>query len=136
MKYWSELPHKSIDDTLPSLKHLSAPGPRNYFVFDHLDTVIGVGGIHVGNEIGFLLHQDYWGKGFAKEAIDAIIEHVWTETEHDSITADVDPRNLASVKLLTKIGFQVNGFAKNTFCVGGLWSDSVYFCLQKPSAKL
>ncbi|MEE9429245.1 MAG: GNAT family N-acetyltransferase [Paracoccaceae bacterium] len=134
MRYWSNLPHKTEAETLPSLEKLKKPGPRTYFVLDHRDTVIGIGGIHTGTEIGFMLHPDHWRQGFAAEAVRAIVDHTWATTDFPKITADVDPLNLSSLRLLTKLGFQVSGFAKDTFCVGKNWSDSVFFALPRPDS--
>ena len=132
MRYWSNLPHATPEDTRPTFEKLSAPGPRTYFVFEADGAVIGVGGIHAGTEIGFLLHPDHWGKGLATEAVGAVIAHIWETTDFPWITADADPRNARSVGFLTRMGFHVSGFAQNTFCVGGEWSDSVYFTLPRP----
>jgi ribosomal-protein-alanine N-acetyltransferase len=49
---------------------------------------------------------------------------------HCFLTADADPMNAASVATLTSAGFVKTGEAKNTFCVDGVWSDSVYFTLK------
>ena len=132
MRYWSNLPHETEDDTRPTLEKLKKPGPRTYFVMDHDGTAIGTCGIHEGYEVGFILHPDFWGRGLAAEALRAIVSHVWATTDWPVITADADPRNLASVGLLTHLGFEVSGFAMNTFRVGGQWSDSVYFSLRRP----
>ena len=134
MRYWSNLPHETVEDTRPTFEKLSAPGPRRYFVFDFEGALVGMGGIHTGTEIGFLMHPDYWGQGFASEAVRGVVDHVWATTDWPAITADADPRNLRSVRLLTHLGFQVSGFARNTFCVGGEWSDSVYFALPRPES--
>ncbi|KMW56663.1 acetyltransferase, GNAT family [Candidatus Rhodobacter oscarellae] len=133
MRYWSSPPHKNAEETRPIVENLKADGPRSYFVFDHNETVIGLGGVHSGSEIGYLLHPDFWGKGLASEALGAIISHFWATTDVPQITADVDPRNTGSVMLLTRLGFQVSGFARDTFCISGEWSDSVYFSLQRPA---
>ncbi len=135
MRYWSNPPHEAVEDTRSSLEKLKSPDLNLYFVFDHEGTVIGLGGIHTGTEIGFILHPDHWGLGFAGEAISAVIDHVWATTDLPQITADADPRNLRSVGLLTRLGFRVTGFARDTFCVGGEWSDSVYFALPRPGAS-
>ncbi len=132
MRYWSNLPHQTPDDTRRTLSKLKNPDLNTYLVFDHEDTVIGLGGIHTGTEIGFILHPDFWGQGFATEAVQAVIEHVWASTDLPQITADADPRNFRSIGLLTRLEFRVTGFAQNTFCVGGEWSDSVYFALPRP----
>ncbi len=133
MRYWSNLPHKTPEDTKPSLEKLKAPGPRTYFVFDYQGQVIGLGGIHSGTEIGFILHPDHWRQGFATEALQVIMNHVWETTDWPHITADADPRNLASVGILNSLGFRVSGFAKDTFCVGREWSDSVFLSCPRPT---
>ena len=132
MKYWSNAPHESPEDTRPSFEKLSLPGERMYFVIEYEGSVIGTAGIHEGDEIGFILHPDNWRKGLMREAVQRIIAHAWATTDFDQITADADPENAASVGFLTALGFKETGRAKNTFCVDGHWSDSVYFALPRP----
>lgn len=132
MQYWSTEPDKTLDETRQRIEHLKAPGPRLYFVMEYQGVAIGTGGIHEGDEIGFILHPDHWRKGLMQEAVSAIIAHVWATTGLKQITADADPDNAASVGFLKSMGFQVTGEAKNTFCIAGRWSDSVYFKLPRP----
>jgi ribosomal-protein-alanine N-acetyltransferase len=94
--------------------------------------VIGNAGNHVENEIGFVLHPNYWRKGIISEAMTAIIPHLWANTDHAELTADADPLNIASVGLLSSLGFTETHRAQNTFCINGVWSDSVYLALQRP----
>ena len=135
MRYWSTLPHQTLKDTRPLHQRLMQPGARLYFVIDLDGHAIGTGGIHRDGEIGFMLHPDHWRKGLMREAATAIIAHVWASTDLDRITADADPCNAASVGLLQALGFAETGRAENTFCIGGEWSDSVYFALNRPQAS-
>lgn len=132
MAFWGSPRHLTEEDTEPLHTRLSAPGDRLYFVWDRDGQVVGTGGIHQAAEIGYILHPDHWGQGLAKEGCNAIIAHVWAETDFTQITADTDPRNLASVGLLTRLGFQVSGYAHRNFPVGETWTDSVYFTLKRP----
>jgi ribosomal protein S18 acetylase RimI-like enzyme len=50
----------------------------------------------------------------------------------DAITADVDPRNVASLRLLARLGFEETGRAARTCQVGDEWQDSVYLALRRP----
>lgn len=79
-----------------------------------------------------MLAPSHWRQGIMQEAMRAIIPHLWTVTDHQSLTADADPNNAASVGLLTSLGFTETHRAKNTFCINGVWSDSVYLALQRP----
>ena len=49
-----------------------------------------------------------------------------------TITADIDPRNDRSLRLLLSLGFEKTGEAQATFRVGEVWTDSVYLALPAP----
>lgn len=131
MRYWDSPPHRTPDDTLYIHGKLSQPGPRRYFVWDHGGRIVGAGGIHANRELGFILHPDHWGRGFAKEGAQAVIDHVWDTTDWPCITAQADPGNLASVGLLTRLGFRVTGFVRDAVRVAGEWSDNVVLALPR-----
>ena len=101
-----------------------------YFVIEKDGTAIGTAGMHHDNEIGFLLHPDYWRQGIVSEAMETIIPHIWQTTSVDTLVADVDPRNTASMYLLTSLGFTETHRKRNTFHINGVWSDSVYFQIK------
>ena len=52
-------------------------------------------------------------------------------TAVDTLTADVDPENAASIRLLQRLGFVRTGFGERTWNVGGVWKDSLYFALSR-----
>ncbi|MEL6960249.1 MAG: GNAT family N-acetyltransferase [Pseudomonadota bacterium] len=134
MAYWSTPPHPDLATTAAQVERMaSAPAPTLYFVWEKDSTVIGMGGMHSGNEVGFMLHPDHWRTGLAREAMTAILGHLWRTTRHDHVHADADPRNAASLRLLASLGFHQTGTAKNTFCIDGVWSDSAYFRLNRPT---
>ena len=137
MQFWSTAPHETPARTQENLDRLIASAAEQlvYFVIEMNGRVIGTAGMHKDNEVGFLLHPDYWRKGIVTEAMDAIIPYLFAETDVTELTADADPRNEASVGLLKSLGFQETHRAKNTFCINGAWSDSVYFALPRPAAS-
>lgn len=95
-------------------------------------TAIGKIGVWQAQEIGFLLSRSYWGKGLAEEALTAALVYLFRrEQSFDEITADVDPRNERSLKLLQRMGFEVTGFKDRTWEIGGQWVDSVYLGLKR-----
>jgi RimJ/RimL family protein N-acetyltransferase len=51
------------------------------------------------------------------------------------VTADVDPANVASIRLLGRLGFEQTGAASRTWLVGGVWMDSLYFGLGRDRWK-
>ena len=95
------------------------------------DKPIGKIGVWSGDEIGFLLDRSQWHRGLAKEALCAVIGYLFRERKFDAITADVDPRNEASLGILKRMGFEIERIQENTLEVGGVWVDSAYLRLTK-----
>lgn len=132
MKYWSELPHPSLDRTREWLRSMIEAGPdSDDFIVEMGGRVIGKAGAWKLPEVGYILHPDVWGQGLASEAMTAVITHIFKTHAVDTLTADVDPGNEGSIRLLGKLGFVETHRAKDTFHIGGKWFDSVYFALTR-----
>ena len=56
-------------------------------------------------EIGIHLKEEYWGKGFAKEACSKVIEYSFRTLRAKALFAGHNPKNIASAHLLKKLGF-------------------------------
>ena len=130
MLYWSTLPHSTPAQTVEWLDGMiGAPADESddYLVTLN-DVVIGKLGAWRLPEIGYLLDPTAWGKGYALEALESFIEHRRGRGSTE-LTADTDPRNSASRKLLVKCGFEETGHAARTWFIGGVWHDSIYYRL-------
>ena len=62
-----------------------------------------------GTEVGWSLHRDAWGKGYATEGASAAIDYAfdvlgWTEVIHC-----IDPRNSASQQVARRLGSRLRG---------------------------
>lgn len=55
-------------------------------------------------EIGYIVTMQAQGQGVARECTEALITHLWAEGAR-KLTAEVDTRNTASVRLLESLGF-------------------------------
>lgn len=132
MRFWSSPPHASLDETrafVRATREAAAAGTGDDQVVLLAGRVIGKAGLWDNEEIGFILAPEVWGQGLAREAVEAVIERARTRGV-SRITADVDPRNAASLALLAKAGFARTGEAKATMLVGEEWVDSVYLELN------
>jgi len=56
-------------------------------------------------EIGFHIIPEFWGTGYAKEAALAVINYAFAELGAEKLFAGHNPNNIASRKLLLKLGF-------------------------------
>ena len=55
-------------------------------------------------ELGFMIHKNYWGKGFATEVSRVFIHHAFNDLKVEKITASADRINTSSILVLKKIG--------------------------------
>ncbi|TAH46813.1 MAG: N-acetyltransferase [Dokdonella sp.] len=134
MRFWSTPPHASKAQTRRWLDSmLSAdPSASDEFVIEHDGIIIGKLGAWCLPEIGFFLRRESRGQGLAYEALTAFIEYIRSQGVAQ-LTADVDPLNIACLKLLTRAGFLETGRAQGTYVVGERVCDSVYFRLNLQS---
>jgi len=135
-RFWSTPPHASLAQTSHWLAGMvSIPaGAGEDFVIEHEGAVIGKAGLYRFPEIGFILHPEYWGRGFAGEALAPVIERAFDVHRLAVVLADVDPRNEASLKVLRRLGFRESGRASRTWLVGDAWCDSVYLSRANPKS--
>ncbi len=135
MRYWSTLPHATIAETeawiTKTIDAINAGECDDFFV-ELNGLLIGKAGLWHHNEIGFLFSPAAWGKGYAREALRAVIDRAFHERGLEEIRAEADPRNERCLTLLARLGFRETGRAERTWHIGGEWSDSVYLSLAKP----
>jgi ribosomal-protein-alanine N-acetyltransferase len=132
MTYWSTTPHRSLAETEVWVRAMIAIplGEGEDFVVEHDGEVIGNAGLYRFPRIGFILHRDHWGRGFAGEALRFVIDRAFRVHGLERIEADVDPRNQASLACLTRLGFTEYERKERTWMIGGEWLDSVYLELR------
>nr|WP_314463147.1 GNAT family protein [uncultured Clostridium sp.] len=97
--------------------------------------MIGDIGVHFFDdyqiEIGYTLSPEYQGRGYAVEAVNGIVNYIFTTLKKHRITASVDPDNLASIKLLEKIGFRKEAHFIKSFYMDNRWyDDCIYSILE------
>lgn len=59
-------------------------------------------------EIGFTVAKEFQGRGYAREAVNKLLEYLVTEEAAKTFIATPDSRNEASIRLLVSLGFQQN----------------------------
>lgn len=133
MRYWSTPPHDDLTQTRDWLDSMIAVDMAisDDFIVEKDGETIGKLGTWRLPEVGYLIGRPYWGRGYATEAMAAFVAYAFAHRT-DHLIADVDPRNTASLALLSRTGFRVTGRAERTWCVGGEWCDSVYLRMDRP----
>jgi ribosomal-protein-alanine N-acetyltransferase len=80
-------------------------------------------------EVGYMLHPDFHRQGIMKEALAAVIKFGFSQLGLHSITANVNPANEASIRLLKSLSFQQEAYFRENYYFNGQFLDSAIFCL-------
>ena len=91
--------------------------------------VIGlVGLIHRGHrqgEVGWALAAEYRGQGYATEAAGALIDYGFASLGLHRIHADTNSDNVASLRVMERLGMSREAQLREAVCSGGEWVDRV-----------
>lgn len=69
--------------------------------------------------IAYILNSNYWGKGYATQAMLLMINKLIQKYEIIEFEACIDTRNTKSVELVKRLGFEYTGFEENADYFGG-----------------
>jgi ribosomal-protein-alanine N-acetyltransferase len=82
--------------------------------------------IHRFADIGLLIgEKDYWGKGYATEALRLVTNYAFKTLNLHKLTAGCYDRNIGSEKAFKKAGFVVEGIRKNHCYCNGIYVDVI-----------
>lgn len=109
--------------------------PRSRFVFAVIENnvLIGAGELNIRSltnregEIGYIVHPDYWGKGYATEVATLLINFGFDTLSLHRIFATCDPRNVGSSKVLGKVGMTQEGRMRENMLLEEGWRDSILY---------
>jgi RimJ/RimL family protein N-acetyltransferase len=83
-------------------------------------------------EIGWALHRDHQGKGFATEAATALLDYAFGPLALHRVKAELDPRNTASIALCGRLGMREEAHFVEDLWFKGAWGDTgVYAILDR-----
>ena len=120
-----------------------AKSPRTSYTLAVTETgsdPFGSVGIFGGNgmsqaEMGFVISSDRWGSGYATEAAEAVLRFGFEDPGLHRIWATCRPENLASARVLERIGIQGEGHLRDHVYIRGSWRDSFLHAAISPSCS-
>ncbi|RFU31718.1 hypothetical protein B7463_g4579, partial [Scytalidium lignicola] len=149
---WSSCgPKKTLEESrswlnglLPEVK----PEGDNYAVFirtpegesqDNERRMIGIMGVYSFRpvpELGYTFHPDFWGHGYATEALHGFLDIYWkSRLNVNVIEAKTDTENFGSIRVLKKCGFKNVATLKANIALpkmGPGFRDSLVFRVERP----
>jgi [ribosomal protein S5]-alanine N-acetyltransferase len=108
-----------------------------YLIFRSSDDAL-LGGITLGNmrrgvaqcgTLGYWMGEKYAGRGFMTKAARALLRHAFLEMGLHRVEAACAPDNERSRRLLERLGFQREGFARAYLLIDGAWQDHLLFAM-------
>jgi RimJ/RimL family protein N-acetyltransferase len=132
----------TLDDVLGTI---DAPGARAPFApgtwtqlgiaLHASGELIGDVGVHVFEgeplqaEFGITLATAFQGRGYATEALRALLALLFDDLGKHRVTASVDPRNARSIALMRRAGFRQEGHLVESLRFKGAWADDLVFAM-------
>lgn len=83
--------------------------------------------------LGYGLDQRAQGRGVMTEALRAVIDYAFTTLKLHRIKANYTPTNRRSGAVLKRLGFVVEGYARDYLFINGAWRDHVLTALLNPA---
>jgi [ribosomal protein S5]-alanine N-acetyltransferase len=73
--------------------------------------------------LGYFLDQSYNGRGFMTTGVSAVVDFALGPGRLHRVQAAVMPENRASIRVVEKAGFRLEGFAPHYLRINGAWRD-------------
>jgi ribosomal-protein-alanine N-acetyltransferase len=83
------------------------------------------------SEIGYDITQAEWGKGYATEALEAVIDFGFHVMNLNRMEATITPGNHASIKVLRKLNFVQEGIVRERDLIKGKLEDGIIMSILK-----
>jgi RimJ/RimL family protein N-acetyltransferase len=83
-------------------------------------------------EVGFTFAKEHWGRGYAVEAVEALVEHLFDVVGVTRVFGMLHPDNPASALVLERTGFLFEGHTRSSFWVGDELSDDWIYGMTRP----
>lgn len=80
-------------------------------------------------EIFYTIHPNYWGKGIATEAAEAVTSFVFIDLGLHRLEAGVATDNMGSMNVLEKIGMQREGLRRKILPMADGWKDNYLYAM-------
>jgi ribosomal-protein-alanine N-acetyltransferase len=95
----------------------------------HFNEPVGSG------EVGYSLAREFWGKGLTKEALAAFVNFGFDTMGLQRLEAELDPRNVASARVLEHAGFRFEGLQRRNYFAKGELSDTALYGMLREDPR-
>jgi [ribosomal protein S5]-alanine N-acetyltransferase len=113
-----------------------------WWLFLHDDETTAIGQTHLSQiargpfcsaMLGYAIDPAHEGRGLMHEALQAVLADAFGRLGLHRVQANVLPDNTRSLALLTRLGFEREGVAREYLFIDGAWRDHVLTALRAPA---
>ena len=112
---------------------------EKWFIIEKKDgsKIGGISHFPVGEllEIGYTLIPSERNKGYCTEAVKIIVDYLFLSKDMVRIQAGTNPKNVASQRVLEKVGFKKEGLVRKSVFVRGKWEDGFLYSILREEWK-
>jgi ribosomal-protein-alanine N-acetyltransferase len=73
--------------------------------------------------LGYYMGAKYAGQGYMTEAVQLIVQHAFEQLKLHRLEANIQPGNQASIALVKRAGFTLEGYSRRYLKICGRWRD-------------
>jgi ribosomal-protein-alanine N-acetyltransferase len=85
--------------------------------------------------LGYKLDRQFVGRGLMREALSGAIGHAFHSLKLHRIMANYQPTNERSGRILRRLGFTIEGYARDYLFLNGAWRDHILTSLVNPNSR-
>lgn len=132
---WEPSSAAEVDDFIARMTALEPDTPGTWYqlAICRRDTgeLVGDCGLHFPlardheAEFGVSLAPEFQGRGYASEALEAVLGYLFETLGKHRVIGSVDPRNHASLRLMERVGLRREAHFRESLWFKGRWADDV-----------
>jgi RimJ/RimL family protein N-acetyltransferase len=137
---WTSFSQREAGEFIAAMA-LKNPGDAGWFQFALQsrddNSLVGDCGLNIVEddprlaEIGFTIARAHWNKGYASEAVRALLNYAFNAFDIHRVTASADPRNAASCRVLEKAGMAKEAHCRKSLWFKGEWADDAVYAVLR-----
>jgi RimJ/RimL family protein N-acetyltransferase len=136
---WEPTRLEEVEESITQKTALEPDTPDAWFrlaiTLQESGALIGDCGLHFPSsmpqqaEIGITLAPAYLGKGYAAEALGAVLEYLFIALDKHRVFAGTDPANRPAIALLERCGLRREAHFKQSLWFKGRWADDLIYAI-------
>lgn len=137
MQFWSSGPHANVEETRKYAAWNADTSAGHICWAITVDEMAALGWVillpHRTNsfELGYILGRSHWRNGYVYEAATLALNFAFENLNARRVMADTDPDNVASIRMLEKLGFRQEGYLREEWETHIGVRDSLIFGLLR-----